>query len=179
MNIQRSLIALSSLLLPLIVVAAADASSKAQTIQTTAMNSAPYSDAQAVMQLPVSTSLTLVERKGGWYHVRLGNGREGWVPMTSLRLGEGSEVPSKSGWSYGALSGMFQSGRSSTTESTATTGVRGLNEGTIQHATPDPQAVLALSKYAATPATARSYAAQLKLKTEQVPYLPDDSQGGK
>ncbi|MGH8369637.1 MAG: SH3 domain-containing protein [Gammaproteobacteria bacterium] len=177
MNIQRWLIALLSLLLPLAVTAAA--SSKAQTIQITSMNSAPYSDAQAVTQLPVNTSVTLVERKGGWYHVMLGNGQQGWVPMTSLRLGEGSEAPSKSGWSYGALTGMFQSGRSSTTDATASTGVRGLNEGTIQNAVPDPKAVLALTQFAATPEAARSYAAKLKLKTEQVAYLPVDAKGGK
>jgi uncharacterized protein YgiM (DUF1202 family) len=174
---QRWLIALLSLLLPLAVTAAA--SSKAQTIQITSMNAAPYSDAQAVIRLPVNTGLTLVERKGGWYHVRLDNGQQGWVPMTSIRLGEGSEAPAKSGWSYGALTGMFQSGRASTTDATATTGVRGLNEGTIQHAAPDTQAVLALAKYAATPEVARSYAAKLKLKSEQVAYLPKDSKGGK
>jgi hypothetical protein len=39
--------------------------------------------------------------------------------------------------------------------------------------------VLALAKYAATPDVARNFAAKLKLKSEQVTYLPVDPQGGK
>ncbi|HEX5339867.1 MAG TPA: SH3 domain-containing protein [Gammaproteobacteria bacterium] len=177
MNIRRWLIALFSLLLPLAVAAATG--SNAQTIQITPMNRAPYSDAQALAQLPVNTRLHLVERKGGWYHVRLGNGKQGWVRMTSIRLGEGSEAPSTSGWSFGSLTHLFQSGRANTTEATATTGVRGLNEGSIQNAVPDTQAVAGLSRYAATPDAARKYAAKLKLKSKQVGYLSKDAQGGK
>jgi hypothetical protein len=176
-TIQRWLCALGALVLPLAVVAAV--SSKAQTVQITAVNTAPYSDASQVARLPVNTALTLVERKGGWYRVRLGNGQQGWIPMTSIKLAEGSQAPVQGGWNTGALSGLFQSGRASTTDATATTGVRGLNEGTIKNAKPDPQAVQGLAKYAATPAAARTYAAQLKLKSEQVAYLPKGAKGGK
>lgn len=177
MTTQRWLLALAASVLPLAVAAAV--SSKAQTVQITAMNSAPYSDAAQVARLPVNTALTLVERKGGWYHVRLVNGRQGWIPMTSIKLAEGSQAPVQGGWNAGLLSGLFQSGRASTTDATATTGVRGLNEGTIKNAKPDPQAVQDLAKYAATPVAARSFAAQLKLKSEQVAYLPKDAKGGK
>lgn len=178
MSAQRWLITLLVLLLPLAVASATDAS-KAQTVQVTAMNNGPYSDAKAVQQLPANTSVTLIERQGGWYHVRLDNGQQGWVPMTSIRLGEGSEEPAKSGWQLGSLAGAFSSGRSNTTNAAASTGVRGLNQGTIQNAIPNPQAVEGLVKYAATPAAARSYAAQLKLKSEQVAYLPKDTRGDK
>lgn len=174
---KHTFIVLLALLLPFAVTASAG--SPAQTIQATALNAEPYSDARAVQQLPDKTHLTLMERKGGWYHVRLANGQRGWVRMISVRLGEGSEAPAGGGWSLGGVNALFQSGRANTTTAATTTGVRGLNEGTIQNAVPDPQAVLALAQFAATPDAARQYAAQLKLKPEQVTYLPADAKGGK
>ncbi|HET7921145.1 MAG TPA: SH3 domain-containing protein [Gammaproteobacteria bacterium] len=173
MNRSRWLMMFVLWLLP----AAVFAAGTARTIQPTALNTAPYSDAKAMSQLPVNTPVTLEERKGGWYHVRLSDGRQGWLRMVSVRLGEGAAVPAKGGWDPGAIASLFSAGRSSTTGTTATTGVRGLNEGTIQNAVPDPAAVLALTHFDATADSARKFAAALRLKTVKVNYLPDNAKG--
>lgn len=143
----------------------------AQTVAKTNLNDGPYTDAHALSSVPGNTGVTILKRQGGWYHVRLASGKEGWVPMTSLRFDRGAANKAGSGWSASTFA-LFESGRSGATGTTATTGVRGLNQGTIQNAVPDPQAVDALSKYSATPDTARKFAAQLRLKSEKIAYLP-------
>ena len=164
------------LLVLLVTAVAVHAASQsgAQTILQTPLNNAPYTDAAAVAQLPAGTNLTILERQGGWYHVRLDNGQDGWLQMTSIRMnGSGSTSSGgSSGWGFGWLASLFESGRSGATGVTATTGVRGLNSGDIANAKPDPQATRDIYAWSATPQQARQFAQQLGLKSEQVPYLP-------
>lgn len=167
--------ALGIILLLMLGIVRAASETNAQTVANISLNDGPYSDAHATMAVPQNTGVTILARQGGWYHVRLVSGQEGWVPMTSLRFQSGATGAAHSSWDTNAFN-LFESGRAGASGTTATTGVRGLNQGMIQNAVPDPQAVKALSKYAASPAVARSYAAKLKLKSEQVAYLP---KGGK
>ena len=146
--------------------------SSAQTIIATALNTAPYSDAGAVASLPVSTNVNIIERQGGWYHVRLASGQDGWLRMTSIRMNSASTGGSGSSWGFGWLSSLFESGRSGATGVTATTGVRGLNSGDVANAKPDPQAANEITAWSVTPLQARQFAQQLNLKPEQVAYLP-------
>jgi hypothetical protein len=149
--------------------------SSAQTIIETSLNNAPYSDSATIASLPVSTNVSIIERQGGWYHVRLASGQDGWLRMTSIRMNSGSSSSSGSSWGFGWLSSLFESGRSGATGVTATTGVRGLNTGDIANAKPDPQAANEITAWSATPQQARQFAQQLDLKAEQVPYLPQVS----
>jgi len=166
---------LGIVLLLVLGAAYAAAHSNAQTVAKTSLNNGPYTDAQTLSSVPRNTGVTILERKGGWYHVRLASGKQGWVPMTSLRFDHGAGNKAGGGWSASTYA-LFESGRSGATGTTATTGVRGLNQGTIQNAVPDPQAVDALSKYAVSADTARKFASQLKHKSEKIAYLP---KGGK
>jgi uncharacterized protein YgiM (DUF1202 family) len=160
-------------LLMTLAVHAAASQSTAQTVLETPLNSAPYSDASAVTTLPAGTNITIIERQGGWYHVRLNSGQDGWLQMTSIRMDNASSGSSGSGWGFGWLSSLFESGRSGATGVTATTGVRGLNTGDIANAKPDPQAAKEITAWSATPQQARQFAQQLDLKAVQVPYLPE------
>ncbi len=164
------------LLLALLVTLAVNAAvsqSTAQTVVETPLNSAPYSDAAAISTLPAGTTITIIERQGGWYHVRLKSGQDGWLQMTSIRMDNTSSGSSGSSWGFGWLSSLFESGRSGATGVTATTGVRGLNTGDIANAKPDPQAAKAITAWSATPQQARQFAQQLDLKAVQVAYLPE------
>jgi uncharacterized protein YgiM (DUF1202 family) len=146
--------------------------STAQTILQTPLNSGPYSDATAIATLPAGANITIIERQGGWYHVRMDSGRDGWLQMTSIRMNSTGSGSSGSSWGFGWLSSLFESGRSGATGVTATTGVRGLNTGDIANAKPDPNATNEITAWSATPQQAREFAHQLDLKPEQVPYLP-------
>ena len=150
----------------------ADSGSSAQTVAATTMNDGPYSDANSVASVPANTSVTILDRQGGWYHVQLGSGQQGWLPMTSLRLSAASANGGGGSNGWGSFFGLFQSGRSGASGTTATTGVRGLNTGDIQNAQPNPGAVTMLNAWIAKPDDARQYAAQLPAKDQQVPYLP-------
>lgn len=150
----------------------ADSGSSAQTIVATHLNDGPYSDANTITSVAPNTSVTIIERQGGWYHVRLPSGQDGWVSMTSLRLGASVTSGSGGGSSWGSFFSLFQSGRSGASGTTATTGVRGLNTGDIQNAQPFPGGVTMLNAWTARPDDARQYAAQLPAKDQQAGYLP-------
>jgi hypothetical protein len=174
---KRSLFTGAMLLLALGVVQA-DSGTTAQTVVSGNMNDGPYSDAKVVTSVPVNTNLTIIERQGGWYHVRLASGQLGWVRMTNLRLngagsggsGSGSSTPAKSTTS--SFFSLFESGRSGASGTTATTGVRGLNTGDIANAKPNLQAVTDLAQWAAKPDAAREFAKQLPAKAVKVDSLP-------
>ncbi|HEX6549321.1 MAG TPA: SH3 domain-containing protein [Gammaproteobacteria bacterium] len=152
----------------------AAATSNAQTVANVNLNDGPYSDAHTVAAVPPNTGVTILERRGGWYRVRLASGKDGWIPMTSLRFGSTNSAGSS--WNASDFN-LFESGRAGGSGTTATTGVRGLNTGDIANARPDPQAVNELDGWTATPNQARQFAKQLSLRAQKIPYLPDA--GGK
>jgi uncharacterized protein YgiM (DUF1202 family) len=147
----------------------AASSSDASTIVGTNLNSGPYSDASVVVAVPSGSAVSVIERQGGWYHVRLASGQDGWLPMTSIKYNGGSSASAGgSDWSS-----LFESGRSGAGGATATTGVRGLNTGDIANAVPNPAAVKELERWAAKPPEARQFANQLPAKATSADYLPE------
>jgi uncharacterized protein YgiM (DUF1202 family) len=147
----------------------AAAVSTAQTVVAGNITSSPNSDAKVVAAVPNATGVSIIERQGGWYHVRLASGQDGWLPMTSIRYNSGTTGTAQStDWSS-----LFQSGRSGAAGSTATTGVRGLNTGDIANAKPDEKAVAELDKWKARPNEAKNFAAALPLTADpQIAWLP-------
>src|ERR1700733_4919044 len=104
---MRRLLVLSLALLALGVLHAA-AVSTAQTVVAGNITSSPNSDASVVAAVPNATGVSIIERQGGWYHVRLASGQDGWLPMTSIRFNGGTTGTAQSSdWSS-----LFQSGRS-------------------------------------------------------------------
>jgi hypothetical protein len=164
---MRRLLILSAALLALGVLHAA-AVSTAQTVVAGNITSSPNSDASVVAAVPNATSVSIIERQGGWYHVRTAAGQDGWLPMTSIRFNGGTTgVAQSTDWSS-----LFQSGRSGAAGDTATTGVRGLNTGDIANAVPDPKAVAELDQWQAKPGQAQRYAAALPLTADpKIDYL--------
>ena len=160
---------LAALLLVLGALHAA-AVSTAQTVVAGNLTSTPNSDASVVAAVPNATGVSIIERQGGWYHVRLASGQDGWLPMTSIRFDSGTTGTAQStDWSS-----LFQSGRSGASGSTATTGVRGLNTGDIANAKPDIKAVESLDKWQAKPGEAKAFAAKVPLDAnDKIGYLPE------
>jgi uncharacterized protein YgiM (DUF1202 family) len=164
---MRRWLPLSLLLLAFGVLHAA-AVSTAQTVVAGNITSTPNSDASVVAAVPNATAVSVIERQGGWYHVRLASGQDGWLPMTSIRFNSGSTATAQTSTDWSSL---FNSGRSGA-DSTATTGVRGLNTGDIANAKPDPQAVAELDKWQAKPGQAKTFAAALPLTADDsIVYL--------
>lgn len=149
----------------------AAAVSTAQTVVAGNLTSGPNTDASVVAAIPNGAAVTVIKRQGGWYHVKTAAGQDGWLPMTSIRYnssGSGTAAAPGTDWA-----GLFNSGRAGS-DSTATTGVRGLNTGDIANATPDIKAVEGLDKSQAKPDEAKAFAAQIPLKSnDKIGYLPE------
>jgi len=166
---MRRWLGLSAVMLLVLGAVHAAAGSDASTIVDSNLNSGPYSDASVVVAVPNGSAVSVIERQGGWYHVRLASGQDGWLPMTSIRYNGGSSAAAGgTNWSS-----LFESGRSGAGGATASTGVRGLNTGDIANAVPDPAAVNELDKWAAKPPEARQFAGQLPAKATSADYLPE------
>ncbi|HSN17774.1 MAG TPA: SH3 domain-containing protein [Gammaproteobacteria bacterium] len=144
----------------------------AQTVVAGNLTSGPYSDASVVAAVPNGAAVTVIERQGGWYHVKTAAGQDGWLPMTAIRYNSttsGTAAAPGTDWAS-----LFSSGREGSGGSTATTGVRGLNTGDIANAKPDIQAVQSLDKYQAKPEQAKAFAAKVPLKANpKIGWLPE------
>ena len=146
------------LLLALPVLAATQTGTVTRTAE---LRSTPFADGKVLKTLPAGTSVEVLKRNGGWYQVKSA-GQDGWVRMWLLRF----SGPAPGGNAVKDTVAVIQSGRSSATYTTATTGVRGLSEEDLAKAVPDPAAVQALEQLAVTPADAQGFARQASLKAD-------------
>ena len=148
----------------LLVVLALPALAAVQTgtiTRSAELRTSPFSDGKTVKTLPQGTSVEVVKRVGGWYQVKAA-GSDGWVRMWLLKF---STQPAP-GTAAKDTVAVLKSGRSGSTYTTATTGVRGLSEEELQNAQPDPAAVQALEQLAVAPADAQAFARKVSLRAE-------------
>lgn len=132
------------------------------TTRSAELRASPAADGQLLLTLPANTKVDVVKRIGGWYEVRTAAGAKGWVRMWLLRF----SAQTGGGAALKENVAVLSSGRSSSTYTTATTGVRGLSEEELAKAVPDPAAVQALEPLAVTPADARGFAGKVPLKAD-------------
>lgn len=132
------------------------------TTRAAELRSSPLADGKLLQTLPPNTKVDVVKRVGGWYEVKTTTGAQGWVRMWLLRF----STQAGGGAALKENVAVLSSGRSSSTYTTATTGVRGLSEEELRNATPDPAAVQALEKLAVTAADARGFASKVPLKAD-------------
>jgi hypothetical protein len=160
---KRTLLAL--LLCSLGLTAQAD---PAHVIRATDLKAKPFNDAATVLPLTEKTVVEVLAREGGWYKVKA-KGKNGWVRMTALRLGDGNAKAGDSG--VGSALQFLSTGRSGSSGVTVATGVRGLDAADITNAVPNPKAVDELDKLAVNAADARSHASKAKLQPQKIVYL--------
>jgi len=149
-------------LLALLAAFAAHAANQVGTLTGAAeLRSTPFADGKALKTLPKGASVEVIKRIGGWYQVKAA-GSDGWVRMWLVRFS--TQATGKDAMKQNVA--VLQSGRSSSTYTTATTGVRGLSEEDLKNATPNPKAVAALEQLAVTPDDARGFAKKGALKAD-------------
>jgi len=136
------------------------------TTRQAELRASPAPESKLLQTLPANTKVTVLKRIGGWYQVRhqpaTGAALDGWVRMWLLRF----SAPPAGGSALKQNVAVLQSGRSGSTYTTATTGVRGLSEEDLKNAKPNPQAVAALEQLAVTPDDARTFAKKGPLKAD-------------
>lgn len=165
-------ILLASMLGGLVIAAYAVVTSSAHTVVDTKLRATPYTDAQSVATLANNTSVNVITRQGGWYNVTTDQSQKGWLTLTSIKFTRNA-IGQTWGTSWYSL---FESGREGANGATSTVGVRGLNTGTLEAATPAPDAVSAIGAFAADADHAAGFAQAIHLSANTVPYLGDDKE---
>lgn len=130
----------------------------------------PFIDAETLGKLEANADLEVLKRQGGWMQVKTNEGLEGWLKMTSIRLGATTEA-NKGESGLGSLAKLALTGRSGNTGVTATTGVRGLSPEELKNAKPDPEAVKQLEQYTGSKNKTQAFADAGKLQAQNIEYL--------
>jgi hypothetical protein len=140
------------------------------TVRAADLRQAPASDAKAVASLPAQAAIDIVKREGAWVQVKSGNAT-GWLRLFDVRIASAAAgtAPAKagSGTSLSDTLALATGARSTT----ATTGVRGLDEEMLRKATPNASELAALDGFAVPPAEAQSFASQGKLVSRTLELL--------
>ena len=136
------------------------ASERGSVIRAGDLYAEPFIDAAKVGPLAPNQPVTIIARKGGWLSVETG-GKRGWVRLLIVRLDAATPAPGKSS---AAL-------RTGSTGRTVATGVKGLDEGSIQAASVDRVQLARLDQLGASESEARALAVQNRLRESQVAKL--------
>lgn len=138
----------------------------AYTVRSTELRQKPYSDAASIATLAEKTSVSVLQRQGGWNKISSSQG-EGWVKMLDLRASDAATKKGDTG-----LGSLFNIGRSGSSGTTVATGVRGLSEEDLKNAQPNPAELAKLQNFAANKAQAEKFARSGKLKTQTLDFVP-------
>ncbi len=155
-------------------------------VRNSELRAKPSFSGQVAQRLAPGTTVTLLERRGGWRKVQLtANKRGGWVRNYQVRAGQvpSSVVAETRDDNRGVLSDLASlsrsasglvgggDGSSSSSQTTATIGIRGLGAEDLGAAKPDKRQLEQLKKYAASRNGGKSFARSAGLKQRRVNAL--------
>ncbi len=147
-----------------------------QTLVGAELKSEPYLDAKTLATLPASSPVEILKRQGGWMQVKSVDNTAGWVKMTAIKLGGGTDAKGDSG--LGSLWNVAQGGRSGNTGVTVATGVRGLGVEELKNAGANPEALKKMQGFTVSRSDAESYSAKAPLRRQTIDYLAKDGEAG-
>ena len=140
---------------------------------------------KAITTLAPGTQVNILKRKGGWQQVQMTTDKkEGWVRTYQVREGEVDEsiISESKSEDRGVLANLGNLTRKATgvlgtkryrtaSQTTATTGIRGLDEKEVANAKPDEKELKLLKKYQVKKKAAKKFAEQAKLKKQKIKFL--------
>lgn len=139
----------------------------------TQLRSAPADNAPAVAPVKANTPVTrLPERQGAYVRATVEN-KTGWLHMFDIGSPAASTTTASGGGSnvLRGLGSMFAR-PTSTTVSTTTVGIRGLDANDIANAQPNTSAVTTAEGMRVSAADAQQFAARSSLRAQSVEELP-------
>lgn len=142
----------------------AAAADSGKTLRAADMRAKPFNDAAVVVNLPASTPLVVLSRKGSWAQVQAG-GKQGWIKVLNIITQSGKT----SNEGLASASKALTTGSSGKNSSTA---VRGFSKDDLKKAEPAPAEVDKLDKMGRSEADATAFARTTGLKEESVSWLP-------
>lgn len=132
------------------------------------------SKSDKLQSLEHSSEVEILDRKGGWYNVRLTDGSTGWVRLSRVKRSSSSVAANRKAASSNIdqlMDDALLSGRLGSNEVTPATGIRGLDKENIENAAPDAGAVDQLDAQAVDDADAMNFAEQGGLRSRNIEYL--------
>lgn len=152
-------------------IATADAAAPAKmaptpgtVVRATELKDKPAAEAKTLKQLAAKTTLTIVDRQGGWLRVTA-QGQQGWVRLLHVS----TQPPGAAGKTSDLdAAKRIATGRAGSGNIVATSGIRGLNEEQLRTAAANPEELKKLDRYAATDAQASEYARKHGLAARRV-----------
>ena len=155
----------ASLLAMCVAVASANAA-PGTVLRNDKLYSQPSAAAKVAGSVSKGASVNILAKQGGWLRVTSGKST-GWIRLLSVRAGAGG----LGGAGLGDVVGAATT-RSDPSRVVAVAGLRGLNDEDLKQAKFNGDELAKLNTWQATPAQARSFAAQAGLKTANVAALP-------
>ena len=138
----------------------------AYTVRPTEMKAKPFSDASTITKLAESSKVDVLARQASWIQVKA-DGNNGWVKMLSLRFDQ-PPAGSTASSNVGVLFNIAATGKGG---STATTGVRGINEEALKNPTPNPTALREVNELKVSAAEVQAFAKAGKLSPKNMDYV--------
>jgi hypothetical protein len=155
---------------PLLLALAATALAEpAVTVKAVELRQNPAADAKSVASLASDTPVETLRREGAWVQLRAGK-TTGWAKLFDIRMAGGDSAPNRKGGAGIAETLNLAAGNRGTT---ATTGVRGLDEDMLRKAAPNAQEVATLASFAASKGDAQAFAQAGRLEPRRVNSLAD------
>lgn len=152
--------------LVLCVAAASAFAAPGTVLRNDKLYSQPSAASRVAATVPKGASVNILAKQGGWLRVTSGKST-GWIRLLSVRAGAGG----LGGAGLGDVVGAATT-RSDPSRVVAVAGLRGLNDEDLKQAKFNGEELSRLNAWQATPAQARSFAAQAELKTANVAALP-------
>lgn len=152
--------------LVLCVAAASALAAPGTVLRNDKLYSQPSAASKVAASVPKGASVDILAKQGGWLRVSSGKST-GWIRLLSVRAGAGG----LGGAGLGDVVGAATT-RSDPSRVVAVAGLRGLNDEDLKQAKFNGEELSKLNTWQATPAQARSFAAQAGLKTANVAALP-------
>ena len=152
--------------LVLCVAAASAIAAPGTVLRNDKLYSQPSASSKVAASVSKGASVNILSKQGGWLRVTSGKST-GWIRLLSVRAGAGG----LGGAGLGDVVGAATT-RSDPSRVVAVAGLRGLNDEDLKQAKFNGEELTRLNTWQATPAQARSFAAESGLKTANVAALP-------
>jgi hypothetical protein len=134
-----------------------------------------------IVSLPAKTEVVVTARESGWARVET-NGREGWLPATHLKqtVTVIEQATPSSGGFLSWFSAVLRTDRGPTVTSsrraqTATIGIRGMDDGSVQVSKYNSEELQKLKLYSVSRSDAEEFARNAQLSAQQIAYLDGQS----
>ena len=163
---SRTLVLALALLLGL--AAATSQAAVGTLINDAELRDKPSLEGKSGARIKSSTQVEILGTQGAWFEVKTHDGKRGWLRLMNVRPGEKQHWSDKITSSVGSVGAVV---RTASTSSTATTGVKGISKEELENATPNFEEVKLLDRFAVTPAEARKFAGEQKIKPQTITVL--------